>query len=824
LFEAIKAGLFLPNLKQKSNIFKNMKKTGLFFLLLFFMISLQGQTILSINPDSAQVGQSGVNCVIMGQLTHFSSGSVHVWLKNGNDSIAAVSNNPITNTVLYANFNIPQFANPGTYNLYVRNNTDGILFKANAFRIVSASSTPILISIYPDVSYTGQTVSVTVTAQNTHFSQSSGTGNQLWLLKGTEKINGTNINPVSNNMLIGQFVIPGTASVGKYDVYVQNATDGTLSLSEAFTLITQSGNPGIQGVIPSSGKQGSTINMTVMASQTHFTSGPNTVSLSRGQTLISPINVVSTNDTTLAVSIQIPAAAPLGMYRINVRNDKDGQLSMNNAFEVITNTTQPLLMGVTPNKGFQGKKLSITISGSNTQFTQGSITDIQFRRAGSSLFAVTQSVPNDSTLQAELTIPGDASLGQYNLILSTSNHGNLNKTRAFEVLENPNPVKLLSITPTQAKQGEKLSVSISGQNTSFDQGTATANQVWFEQGTTTFYADMSTAQSSTQLNADIQVPQDQPTGLYTLVVYNPADGELRLQDAFTVNINTEKPKIINIDPNYSSAGQTLIVKITGEHTHFSQGTSTRVVFRQGSSSIWANSTQNTSDTKVLAQMVIPLEAEGYYDVEVINDLDGTLIQESGFRVLDISQPYIVSMDPDNVDQGNSITVTITGANTHFKDAGSNKIELKQATSTISPAQTFVVGNTKIKAQFQIPEKATPGFYTLNIINGLDGIVSLENGFKVNEVIVGIEDPENNIAMSIYPNPARSYLYMDMTLRKASKLNISVFNLFGQEIKTMESPENDRCQLDMDIRDLPEGLYIIRVSDGHDILSKKFIKE
>ena len=47
---------------------------------------------------------------------------------------------------------------------------------------------------------------------------------------------------------------------------------------------------------------------------------------------------------------------------------------------------------------------------------------------------------------------------------------------------------LTSINPDNAEQGEFLNVTITGQNTNFDQGTDTINNVWFTMGSSTLNA------------------------------------------------------------------------------------------------------------------------------------------------------------------------------------------------------------------------------------------------------------------------------------------------------------------------------------------------
>jgi hypothetical protein len=85
-------------------------------------------------------------------------------------------------------------------------------------------------------------------------------------------------------------------------------------------------------------------------------------------------------------------------------------------------------------------------------------------------------------------------------------------------------------------------------------------------------------------------------------------------------------------------------------------------------------------------------------------------------------------------------------------------------------------------------------------------------------LVGInENHVNEGSLVIYPNPAKE----NIMIINPQKLEIEIFNLQGQLIKTINNAEN---QTTMDISALANGIYFIKGTTEKEIIVKKFIKE
>ena len=93
-------------------------------------------------------------------------------------------------------------------------------------------------------------------------------------------------------------------------------------------------------------------------------------------------------------------------------------------------------------------------------------------------------------------------------------------------------------------------------------------------------------------------------------------------------------------------------------------------------------------------------------------------------------------------------------------------------------------------------------------------VNLENNTQcitVTDVHDGII--ENNNTLTVSPNPASTYLNVE----NAAGAQISVYNIAGQEVLSVESAEANET---LNISSLNAGLYIVRVANGNEVSTAK----
>ena len=88
-------------------------------------------------------------------------------------------------------------------------------------------------------------------------------------------------------------------------------------------------------------------------------------------------------------------------------------------------------------------------------------------------------------------------------------------------------------------------------------------------------------------------------------------------------------------------------------------------------------------------------------------------------------------------------------------------------------------------------------------------------------ILGIEDLKNNITFNISPNPVTTILNIQFS-KNLTNGNIKVFDLLGKQILTKEISSNNLTQLN--VSNLSKGMYLVKVTSGKNVQTKRFLKE
>jgi polyhydroxybutyrate depolymerase len=107
----------------------------------------------------------------------------------------------------------------------------------------------------------------------------------------------------------------------------------------------------------------------------------------------------------------------------------------------------------------------------------------------------------------------------------------------------------------------------------------------------------------------------------------------------------------------------------------------------------------------------------------------------------------------------------------------------------------------------------------NTNRDINASVELWNFFNAHTLCnttVGIDEQSIKPTIKIYPNPAKTDLYLSIS--QTDKNEISISNLLGQVL--IQTKNQNR----IDISNLTNGIYIITIKQGQLIQTKKFIKE
>jgi hypothetical protein len=376
---------------------------------------------------------------------------------------------------------------------------------------------------------------------------------------------------------------------------------------------------------------------------------------------------------------------------------------------------------------------------------------------------------------------------------------------------------ITGISPNSGQQGASgLTVQISG--TGFTQGTYTS--VYFSQGSGT-YGFSSTSvniNSANSITAVVDIPYYTATGVYDVMVegYYTATAP----SAFTVTQGAG-PAITTVDTNYAAAGTTLDVAISGVNTHFASGTNTQVWFSQASGTyIYPNTVSVLDDLNLIANFTLdPAQDFGFYDVNVYDDQDNTLTLLNGFIVTDTSVGIITVSSSGYGTIGDSATLVITAAGTHFGAPGTTTtVWLGEAHRSMVPniiaAGVTVISPTQLSVHFNFPHGSSSGFYDVFVLNTQDGELTKERAFDL-EAATGINDISAD-QITIYPNPTRDVL----TLQVSSTLVGSAYTLTDLTGRTVQSGTVSSRVSTLSLTGMSEGLYMLHVGSR----SYKIVKD
>ena len=206
-----------------------MKKLKSILIILFLCSPnlLLAQAISTLVPNSGNAGQS-LTISITGNNTHFTSGSnVLADFEFAQGSSTTANINILSWTNIEADVNIPPLTTTGYYDLYAYNNFDGDIHADRAFFV---NGTPQRYTISPTGADPGQTLIITITGSNTHFSSGSNTAYiHIDFSQGSGTIYLPGIISVGNDTLMAaQFTIPPVVDPAYYSMYVYNGQDGQM--------------------------------------------------------------------------------------------------------------------------------------------------------------------------------------------------------------------------------------------------------------------------------------------------------------------------------------------------------------------------------------------------------------------------------------------------------------------------------------------------------------------------------------------------------------------------------------------------------------------
>ncbi len=309
--------------------------------------------------------------------------------------------------------------------------------------------------------------------------------------------------------------------------------------------------PTLVSVNPSSGTQGTNVNVTLTGQNTNWVQGTSVINISGTGVTASNINV--TGATSLTATFNIGASAATGSRSVTVTTGSEVTTSA--SFTVNASSgAAPTLSSLSPNHGNQGQSVNVTLAGTN--FVVGQTT---INVSGTGVTTMNLNVTNTTQATVTMVVAANAALGNYNVTVTTS--GGTSNAKAFVVYGVP---FISMISPANGAPGTSPTVTLTGSN--FLGGNATIT------GSGVTLSNRVINGTWTQLTYTFAVSSSAALGLRSVTVTTPAG----TSNAVTFNVGSAPapPTLGSVSPNNGNPGQTVNATLTG--TNFLTGASVGV--------------------------------------------------------------------------------------------------------------------------------------------------------------------------------------------------------------------------------------------------------
>jgi hypothetical protein len=540
-----------------------------------------------------------------------------------------------------------------------------------------------LLSVTPNSGQAGASVSVSIAGLSTNFS-----ANQTQINAGAG-ISVSNINVQSATLLTATFAIAANASAGPRMLSVTSAGE-TLVLNNAFSV---SGPPEpltlSSTTSPSTARTGATVSFTAL----NFPAGPVnpnqwTITLepaSGGNSVnLTPSGIQenATGQRTIFFQIPIslnptqPTAYLVGLRGINASGAAFTS-SNKAAISIEPAAAAPLLSSITPSSGQQGQSLSVTIDVANVSLS--TVPQISF---GPGITVSNLSLVSPTRVTGNLVISATASQGLRETILTVGNQSFAG--RLFSVVAAPAaaPATLTSIEPPIGPSGTSLSVTITGQNTSFTAQSVVSLGPGISPGPIT-------VQSPTQLTTTLNIAADAPPGSRILRVTSGSQ-IASLPNAFSV----VGPQITLISPVDKSFVNTSSITVQG-----------RVNDPGASIAVNGVAAPNNGGSFTVA---IPLSEGNNTVTAVATTTGGATSSTSALVNLDTTPPRVAVLSPTDLDETTEESISVAG---NVNDIVVGTVNDIQAQVTVNGVAAQV--NNRSFVATNIPLQ--PGINTLSVV-------------------------------------------------------------------------------------------------------------
>ena len=421
-----------------------------------FIVTGGVPSIGSVAPGSAKPGDTAVNVVIAGLHTDWLTGTTTVDFGPG----ITVTNYTVNNdTSISAVIDVDAAAGLGTRTVVVRSvSQTGVQALTGNFQVVSPQPpTPFISYLSPSVGLRGQTLTVTIAGQHTHWNPDPQATTIDFGDLATTGITVNSFQVTSPTSARVNITIANDAAFGTRTVSIETDTDAGAEVVQSAFAVVQA-TPALTIVDPVGAMQGAAATVHVLGQYTAFTDetefdfGPGVE--------VTAVEVLGPG--IARVDLAVDQLAPQGFRFVTATTDG---VPVSGAGFVVT-PSLAVIATVGPNTARQQETIVVAVAGLNTHWDSST----NFALTGG-INVLDADVIDATHATLTLFVTADASLGIQSISATT---GGEIATLANAFVVQPGTQRILSSSPGSGRQQEAVILTILGQETAWDESTTVA--------------------------------------------------------------------------------------------------------------------------------------------------------------------------------------------------------------------------------------------------------------------------------------------------------------------------------------------------------------
>ena len=415
--------------------------------------------------------------------------------------------------------------------------------------------------------------------------------------------------------------------------------------------------------------------------------GNNWINLRWGPLSMSDLSGSALGNYALSLSSPAIDVVPVGSTTLAPSTDFFGNQrpdpAVPTAYDIgaIETEVTPTLASISPNTGYQGWSVDVTLTGTYLGGTTG-------LNAGNGITATNVHVVNSTTVTATLNISTTAATGPRDISVV---EGTVTTNAVTFTVTPPPPPTLSSISPIFGYRNSSLSVTLTG--TFLTGGTVNLS------GSGVTVSSVSYSADATQLTATLAISSTATLGDQSVTV-STAGGTTGAA-TFTV---LGPPTLTSINPNTGARGLAVPVTLTGTNLN---GVTSITVSGTG---VTVSNLAVVSGTQVTATFTMTSNATISNRSVHVNTAGGSSNNVT-FSVTTVPTPTLSSIAPNTGLRGTSVPVTLTGTNL----TGASSVNVSG--NGISVTSFTVDSATQISATFSISGSANLSGRNVTVTTG-----------------------------------------------------------------------------------------------------------